>query len=38
MQTSASGLKSKERGFKIFRGIAQHTDKSEAIPEGGDLI
>jgi hypothetical protein len=35
MLTSASGLKSKERGFKIFRGIAQHTDRSEARLGGG---
>jgi hypothetical protein len=35
MQTSASGLKSKERGFKIFRGIAKHTDRSEAELGGG---
>ena len=37
MQTSASGLKSKERGFKIFRGIAQHTDRSEARLGCGDF-
>jgi hypothetical protein len=37
MQTSASGLKSKERGFKIFRGIAQHADRSDARLGFGDF-
>jgi hypothetical protein len=32
MQIGSSGLKSKERGLKIFRGIVRHPDKSEAKP------
>jgi len=38
MQTSASGLKSKERGFKIFRGIARHTVRSEARLEAATSL
>jgi hypothetical protein len=31
MQISVSGSKSKERGFKIFRGIVRHKDRRAAF-------
>jgi hypothetical protein len=33
MQTSVSGSKSKERGFKIFRGIGRHPDGRRLDPQ-----